>query len=178
MECTAPEADMTTFDTTLRWTITDTEIGPCMAITGPAGVREIRIREHDPEAVASQMSAVRDDDGLRAIAETLAGLVDGSRTEFPFPVDLDRGTAFQRAVWTELRRIERGETVTYGELAARIDKPGAARAVGGAVGANPVPIVVPCHRVLAAGEKLGGYSGGLDVKRHLLRVEGVEWREE
>ena len=169
---------MTTFDTTLHWTIAETDIGPCMVITGPAGVREIRLREADPERSASEVHAVRDDDGLRAMAEALAGLVDGSRTEFPFPVDLDRGTPFQRTVWTELRRIERGETVTYGELAARIGRPGAARAVGGAVGANPVPIVVPCHRVLAAGDKLGGNSGGLEVKRHLLRVEGVAWREE
>jgi O6-methylguanine-DNA--protein-cysteine methyltransferase len=97
-EFTAPEAYMTTFDTTLRWTLALTEIGPCMVITGPAGIRQILIGEGNTEQAASDTNAIRDDDGLRAMAEALAGLVDGSRTEFPFPVDLMQGTAFQRTI--------------------------------------------------------------------------------
>jgi len=89
------------------------------------------------------------------------------------PVDVE-GTDFRRAVWQELRRIPPGATVTYGQLAGRLGRTmRAARAVGGAVGSNPVPFVIPCHRVLAAGGGLGGFGLGLDVKRHLLALEGV-----
>jgi len=96
----------------------------------------------------------------------------GRRREFDLPLDL-RGTPFQVLAWQALLRIPFGATVTYGEQAAMIGRPGAARAVGSANGRNPVPIVVPCHRVLAAGSALGGYSSGLDVKRSLLALEGV-----
>lgn len=94
----------------------------------------------------------------------------------PPPLDLSRGTRFQQRVWRELLVIPAGRTRSYGEIAARLGKPGAARAVGGACGANPVPLLVPCHRVLAAGGRLGGFSGGLDWKIRLLRVEGGEAR--
>jgi O-6-methylguanine DNA methyltransferase len=89
------------------------------------------------------------------------------------PLDLSAGTPFQQRVWAELRRIKPGETRSYGELAAALGKPGAARAVGGACGANPIPVLVPCHRVLAAHRKLGGFSGGLHWKRRLLAREGL-----
>jgi O-6-methylguanine DNA methyltransferase len=91
-------------------------------------------------------------------------------TRFRVPLDL-LGTPFQCAVWQALRDIPYGETWTYGELAQRLGRPRAVRAVGSANGANPVPIMVPCHRVVAAGSKLGGYSGGLDIKRRLLALE-------
>jgi O-6-methylguanine DNA methyltransferase len=84
-----------------------------------------------------------------------------------------KGTAFQRKVWRALVEIPRGATVTYGELARRVRQPKAARAVGGAVGANPVAVLVPCHRVLAAGGKIGGYAWGTEKKRALLKAEGV-----
>lgn len=83
------------------------------------------------------------------------------------------GTPFQRSVWSELRRIPRGRTRSYGEVAAAVGRPGATRAVGTANGANPIGIVIPCHRVLAAGGALGGFAGGLDAKRWLLRHEGA-----
>ena len=89
------------------------------------------------------------------------------------PLDLGSGTAFQRAVWSELRTVKLGTTVTYQELAGRAGRPNAARAAGGACGANPIPVLIPCHRVLAAGGKLGGFSAGLEWKRKLLRREGV-----
>lgn len=84
-----------------------------------------------------------------------------------------RGTAFQKAVWRQVARIRPGTTTTYGEIARRVHMPGASRAVGQAVGANPLPILIPCHRVLAAGGKLGGYSSGLRRKRWLLAHEGL-----
>lgn len=86
------------------------------------------------------------------------------------------GTEFQRTVWAELRRIPRGTTTTYGELAARIGKPTAARAVGLANGSNPVSIVVPCHRVIGADGSLTGYAGGTARKEWLLRHEGAPLR--
>ncbi len=101
----------------------------------------------------------------------LAEYFGGRRRVFDLPLDL-RGTPFQRLVWEVMRAIPWGETLTYGEIARLIGAPGAARAVGLACGANPVPIVVPCHRVVAAGG-LGGYSSGADVKRFLLRLEGT-----
>lgn len=84
-----------------------------------------------------------------------------------------KGTPFQRRVWRALLQIPRGATVTYGEVARRVRQPGSARAVGGAVGANPVGVLVPCHRVLATGGKLGGYAWGPKKKRALLKAEGV-----
>jgi len=96
------------------------------------------------------------------------------------PLDLTRGTAFQQRVWAELLAIGAGQTRSYGEVAAALGRPRATRAVGGACGANPVPLLIPCHRVLAAGGGLGGFSGGLEWKRRLLQAEGAGdggWRE-
>jgi len=89
------------------------------------------------------------------------------------PVRFERGTAFQHEVWDALRRIPVGETISYAELARRVGRPSAFRAVGSANGQNPIGIVVPCHRVIAADGKLGGYAGGLDRKRWLLAHEGA-----
>ncbi len=88
------------------------------------------------------------------------------------PLDLSSGTDFQRSVWRELQSIPPGHTRTYGQIAAVLGRPQAARAVGQACGANPIPLLIPCHRVLAAGHRLGGFSGGLDWKRRLLGREG------
>ena len=87
------------------------------------------------------------------------------------PLDLSRGTPFQRQVWRALLEIPAGETRSYGEIAEAVGASGAARAVGAACGANPIPVIVPCHRVLAAGKKLGGFSAGLKWKRLLLERE-------
>ena len=90
------------------------------------------------------------------------------------PLDLT-GTEFQKSVWNALRKISFGKTKSYGEIAQAIGRSKAVRAVGGACGANPVPVLVPCHRVLAANKRLGGFSGGLDWKRRLLKREGIEF---
>ena len=107
------------------------------------------------------------------IGEALRQLRDyfaGRRTEFDLPL-APEGTPFQRAVWRQLQDIPYGETISYGELARRVGNPKASRAVGSANGANPIPIVIPCHRVIAAGGKLGGFGGGLPVKQALLDLE-------
>ena len=106
-----------------------------------------------------------------ALKNILAGHLPG---KFP-PLDLSNGTTFQRKIWNTLRKIARGQTKSYGAIARAIGKPKAVRAVGGACGANPIPIFVPCHRVLAANKKLGGFSGGLNWKRKLLAHEGVRF---
>lgn len=106
----------------------------------------------------------------RALKHVLAGRDAG---KLP-PLDWSGGTDFQRAVWSAMRRIRVGQTLSYGEIARAIGKPKAVRAVGGACGANPIPVLVPCHRVLAANDKIGGFSGGLDWKRTLLEREGVK----
>jgi len=105
-------------------------------------------------------------DAIRQLLEYL----DGKRTEFDLPLDL-RGTPFQLSVWSALREIPYGATRSYAEIAARVGNADAVRAVGAANGANPVALVVPCHRVIQSGGKLGGYGGGLDLKRRLLAME-------
>jgi O-6-methylguanine DNA methyltransferase len=105
----------------------------------------------------------------RAVKAILAGRTPD---ELP-PLDVSEGTEFQQRVWEELLWIPRGETRSYGEVAKAIGKPKAVRAAGGACGANPIPLLIPCHRVLAASGKIGGFSGGLDWKRKLLATEGV-----
>lgn len=97
----------------------------------------------------------------------------GRRTEFDLALDLSGVTPFRARVYESLLDVGYGATTTYGGLARAIGSPGAARAVGGAVGANPIPVVIPCHRVLAGGGALGGFTGGLDHKRTLLRTEGI-----
>jgi methylated-DNA-[protein]-cysteine S-methyltransferase len=107
------------------------------------------------------------------IGEAIRQLRDyfaGRRIEFDLPL-APEGTPFQRAVWRQLQDIPYGETISYGELARRVGNPKASRAVGSANGANPIPIVIPCHRVIAAGGKLGGFGGGLPVKQALLDLE-------
>ena len=108
---------------------------------------------------------------LKETASQLEQYFARERTEFDLPTELD-GTAFQREVWTELTRIPYGKTISYGELARRVGRPNGPRAVGQANGRNPIPIIVPCHRVLAS-NGIGGYGGGLTVKRALLELEGV-----
>ena len=108
---------------------------------------------------------------LKETANQLEAYFAGERVDFDVPMDLD-GTDFQRQVWAELSRIPYGETISYGELARRVGRPKGPRAVGQANGRNPIPIIVPCHRVLAS-NGIGGYGGGLPMKRALLAVEGV-----
>ncbi len=109
----------------------------------------------------------------RDTAAALAAALRGKPPAKLPPLDTSRGTPFQREVWKALLKIPCGETRTYGELAAAIGAPHAARAVGAACGANPIPVLVPCHRVLAANGKLGGFSAGLKWKRLLLERENA-----
>ena len=107
---------------------------------------------------------------IRMAISQISEYLEGKRLDFTIPLRLE-GTEFQVKVWNEMRRIPYGETMTYKELAQRIGSPAACRAVANACGANPFPILIPCHRVIASGGKTGGYTGGLDIKLRLLEIE-------
>ena len=115
-------------------------------------------------------------DGSAPVLEQAAGELEeyfaGKRREFTVPL-APRGTEFQRKVWTALQEVPYGTTVSYKDIAVRIGKPGAAIAVGQANKWNPIPIIIPCHRVIGANGKLVGYTGGMHIKEALLAVEGI-----
>ncbi len=116
---------------------------------------------------------------LRQLAEYLSG----RRRTFDLPLDGPQGTPFQKRVWSACREIPYGHVSSYGEQAKRLENPGAARAVGQALRRNPLPLIIPCHRVVSANGRLGGFSAGLDWKRKLLRLENPKrdhwsWNDE
>ena len=156
--------------------IFDTPFGR-MAVTATAqGLVRVLL---PTEAAALQVSGVAAEPDRAA--ETLAARAEreileylaGRRRKFTVPVDLSEAPPFHAKVLRALARVSYGRKVTYGELAARVGRPRGARAVGQVMAHNPVPLVVPCHRVVASGGGLGGYGGGLDLKRRLLDLEGV-----
>lgn len=130
-------------------------------------------QQHFPRPERLGTESTGTDPLLDEAASQLLAYLRGERTDLDLP-QAPGGTAFQRAVWAELAQIPRGGTTTYGEIARRIGRPRAAQAVGRAVGTNPLSILVPCHRVVAANGALTGYAGGIDTKRELLRLEGAD----
>jgi methylated-DNA-[protein]-cysteine S-methyltransferase len=138
--------------------------GTATALTG------LFMEEHRREP-ARPNGAVRDAAPLRSAQRELEEYFAGERREFSVALE-PAGTPFQRRVWQALSEIPYGETISYLELARRVENPRAIRAVGQANGRNPLSIIVPCHRVIAADRSLGGYGGGLERKRHLLALEG------
>lgn len=110
---------------------------------------------------------------LRQAMTQLDAYFKGARESFDLPLDLQGGTAFQQSVWQALLAIPRGGTTSYGQLGERIGRPAAMRAVGAAVGRNPLSVVVPCHRVIGSNGSLTGYAGGIERKTALLRLEGA-----
>jgi methylated-DNA-[protein]-cysteine S-methyltransferase len=142
-------------------TVFESPIGPlAIEVNEEGAVREIRFGNTSG--------------GLKPAAPLVLRELDeyfrGVRREFTIPL-APKGTPFQLAVWNELQRIAYGDTISYAELARRIGKPSAVRAVGAANGANPIPIIIPCHRVIGANGTLVGYGGGLHIKRALLAIE-------
>ena len=118
----------------------------------------------------------RTDDDHPLLKRTVNQIEDyfaGTRAVFDMPLDLSHGTPFQQSVWQALLLIASGDTASYGQISARIGNPTAVRAVGAAVGRNPISIIVPCHRVMGADGSLTGYAGGLHRKTALLALEGV-----
>jgi methylated-DNA-[protein]-cysteine S-methyltransferase len=153
----------------------DTPVGRLLIAVTEHGVCEIHY-DADPEAEAERLAHLFGSRVLRSPRPTdearrqLDEYFAGTRREFDLRL-APQGSEFQRRVWDALREIPYGETESYGELAARIGRPGSARAVGAANGQNPICVVVPCHRVIGAGGSLTGYAGGLERKRLLLDLE-------
>ena len=158
-----------------RTTVT-TPIGDLRVVASDAGIREVRMPLPD-RSVPTRATENPDHPILRDARRQLDEYFRGERRTFDLPLDVE-GTDFQLAVWGALVDIPYGLTESYGELAERVGRPGAARAVGGANGRNPVPIVVPCHRVIGASGAMTGYAGpsedGIAIKRWLIRHESME----
>jgi len=153
----------------LSWRSLETAAGFVSFAVDDAAVREVRLGHRHAATGPSTRLLERTE---RQLAEYLAG--QRETFDLPFTLELPR---FTRDVLTAVARIPFGRTLSYGEVAGAVGNPRASRAVGQAVGANPLPLLIPCHRVLAARDGLGGFGGGLRWKRFLLRLEGVTWRE-
>jgi methylated-DNA-[protein]-cysteine S-methyltransferase len=145
-----------------------TPIGTLTILAGPAGLR--RILWDGQQTLAGEPDEPGGEPVAASAAAQLLEYFAGTRRSFDLPLDL-RGTPFQEKAWRALATIPYGTTVSYAEQARRMGNPKATRAVGSANGRNPLPIVLPCHRVVGAGGGLGGFGGGLDVKRALLDLE-------
>ena len=168
------EITYTTADCLLgRFLVASTKKGICMIAIG-RNDRDLeeRLISQFPTAVVK-----RDDRSLAQTRRTVERRIAGKDLDQKLPLDL-HGTAFQLAVWKEMLRIPAGRTLSYGDVARNIGRPTAFRAVAQACGANPVPVVVPCHRVVASRGKLGGYTGGIERKVALLAAEGVNYKNE
>jgi len=154
---------------TTIYTLLESPIGELLLTGDGEAVTGIWMPSHRSEWKRTQ-TLQRDDAALAAARTQLSEYFAGERTVFDLPL-APEGTGFQRKVWAALCEIPYGETISYGELARRIGQPTAARAVGLANGSNPLPIVVPCHRVIGADGSLTGFGGGIERKRWLLAHE-------
>lgn len=157
---------------TIRWAVAATDLGPLLVAATSKGICRVAFGE-DAKALARRFPLAELAEGgadLAGLVERVVSAVNVPGRGADIPLDV-RGTAFQEAVWQELRRIPSGETRTYAQIAAAIGNPGAVRACGSANGANPVAVLIPCHRVVRTDGSLGGYAWGEDVKAELLRRE-------
>ena len=155
----------------IAYTHIDSPVGPLLLAADEHGLRGIRFARRG--RAARPEAGWREDRGpLRETMRQLERYFAGQLREFDLPL-APAGTPFQLEVWQALRRIPYGRTISYGELARRVGRPAASRAVGAANGCNPLPIVVPCHRVIGADGSLTGFGGGIEVKRALLELEGA-----
>jgi methylated-DNA-[protein]-cysteine S-methyltransferase len=169
----ADEADLID----VAWVVEDTPIGPLTLAATPAGLVRVGFGGEDdvlPE-LATRISprVVRLPARFDVLRRELDEYFAGRRRHFDVPLDRRLSHGYRLAVLEELSKVPFGQTVSYRDLAERTGRPGASRAVGTAMATNPIPIVVPCHRVLRTGGALGGYGGGLDMKVWLLRHEGA-----
>jgi len=154
---------------TFQWKM-KSRLGPFYLLASANGLRAIFRNKQDAPMVPTLRGKTPEIKILAVTVTQLEGYLDGKRKSFDLPLDVT-GTAFQKRVWEELQKIPYGKTASYKEIARRIHNAKAVRAVGNANGKNPLCMIIPCHRVIAADGTLGGYSGGLDMKRALLKLE-------
>lgn len=154
-------------DTPTGWTTYESPFGKLTLTTSSAGLNGLFF----PGRASSLDERHQKPEAFDAVIEQLDEYFAGTRQTFELAIDLSAGTPFQQTIWTALQDIPYGQTISYGELARRVGRLDRVRAVGAAVGRNPLPIVVPCHRVIAADGKLTGYLGGLHRKQALLDTE-------
>lgn len=156
--------------------IIETPIGQVAIGATDLGVSDVEILTAEKSRTSFSSSPLASSNANQAAGQ-LREYFQGQRTEFDIPLDLT-GTAFQVAVWNQISGLGFGDQATYGQIAAKLGKPQAARAVGGAVGANPIPLIIGCHRVLGSNRAITGYSGGQGIKTKLwlLGHEGIEHR--
>ena len=146
----------------------ESPIGPLRLAADAEGLRQIDFLGRAPRPLPDGW--LHDPAKLAQVVDQLQAYFAGGLREFDLPL-APQGTPFQRGVWSRLCEIPYGETTSYGELARRVGNPSASRAVGLANGRNPIPIVIPCHRVIGSNGSLTGYGGGLPIKEHLLALE-------
>lgn len=163
---------------TLTMVVTDTQMGWAGVALTPTGIRHATLFHRTRNAATGELAACgareQFDDRAEEIARLLRGYAAGEAADIEtFPVDLPPCSEFQRQTWLALREIPRGQTRSYGWLAQRVGRPAAPRAIGALVGSNPIPLWLPCHRVLASDGSLHGFGGGLAMKQALLELEGV-----
>ena len=161
-----------------RYGLVDSVLGLLLVAISDDGVCEIGFArtgegEFLDELVQRGYQPVRDTAAIQPVVDRLEEYFTGQTRTFDLPVDLHGVTPFTRTVLEATAEIPFGSLLTYHDLAVRIGKPGASRAVGNALGRNPIPVIVPCHRVIRSDRTLGGYTGGLDIKQTLLQIEGA-----
>jgi len=164
------------FDTSVVQTTFNSPLGPVIVAATDQGLAGVWF---DGQRHLPDRSSWRVDDRHPVLVRAVQQLTEyfaGRRTAFDLPLDLHGGTPFQQSVWHALLKIPRGATTSYGALSSGLGKPAAVRAVGAAVGRNPISVIVPCHRVMGSDGSLTGYAGGLDRKAALLKLEGAAVR--
>ena len=155
----------------IGWQVLQTQLGPALLAVTEKGICRLAFRESEDHLAARFPAAELVKDAVPGdLADKVVQLIDAPRGDADLPLDVE-GTPFQQRVWAQLRAIPAGETRSYAQVAAALGSPKATRAVGGAYGANPVAVLVPCHRVVAADGSLGGYAYGTRIKEELLRRE-------
>ena len=159
------------------YTTMDSSIGRLVIASTNRGLIRIMLpRENNSDSLARLQEAypgqsiIEDSDKNRDAVKQLREYFEGTRTLFSLPLEL-RGTEFQKSVWRTVARVPYGQTKSYGDIAREIRKPKACRAVGAANGANPIPIVIPCHRIIGSDGSMTGFGGGIPLKEKLLRME-------
>jgi O-6-methylguanine DNA methyltransferase len=152
-----------------------TPYGDFIAVYSEKGLAGLYFPERQNEVLShpERKVSAKIRDWHRATLTAVKKIFAGQKAKLP-PLDLE-GTEFQKSVWHHLLKIKPGSTKSYGEVAQAVGRPRAVRAVGSACGSNPIPLLIPCHRVLAANKKIGGFGSGLDWKKRLLAVEGINF---